>query len=199
YESDRVTISVGQGIAETPLQMPAAVAAIANDGLLMRPYVVQQIIERDDARWIDPREVHRMAEDDHIRWMQPQAVRQVVSVQTARTLTRMMTAAVDEETTLAQVSGYRVAGKSGTAEIPVPGGYHPTDTIASFVGYLPADDPAFVILVVINKPQTSPWGGTVAAPVFARIAQQLVILFDVPPDHVRREIVSNQQINPTVH
>ena len=199
YESDLGTNSFGQGVAVTPLQMTVAVAAIANDGLLMRPYVVQQIVERDDAHWIDPREVHRMAEDDHIRWMQPQAVRQVVSVETARTLTRMMTAAVDEETTLAQVSGYRVAGKSGTAEIPVPGGYHPTHTIASFVGYLPADDPAFVILVVINKPQTSPWGGQVAAPAFARIAQQLVILFDVPPDHVRREIVANQQVSPAVH
>ncbi len=168
HESDLGTNSFGQGIAVTPLQMAVAVAAIANDGLLMKPYVVQQIIE-----------------GDRIRSVRPTVVRRAVLAQTARTLTNMMVVAVEQETKLAQVPGYRVAGKTGTAQIPVPGGYHPTLTVASFVGYLPADDPAFVILVVIHKPQTSPWGSQVAAPVFARIAQRLVTLFDVPPDDIR--------------
>ena len=169
HESDLGTNSFGQGIAVTPLQMAVAVAAIANDGLLMKPYVVQQIIE-----------------DDQVRSVQPTVVRRAVLAPTAHTLTQMMTVAVEQEIPLAQVPGYRVAGKTGTAQIPVPGGYHPTLTVASFVGYLPADDPAFVILVVIHKPQTSPWGSQVAAPVFARIARQLVNLFDVPPDAVRQ-------------
>jgi len=169
HESDLGTNSFGQGIAVTPLQMAVAVAAIANDGLLMKPYAVQQIIE-----------------GDRIRSVQPTVVRRVVLAPTARTLTQMMTVAVEQEIPLAQVPGYRVAGKTGTAQIPVPGGYHPTLTVASFVGYLPADDPALVILVVIHKPQTSPWGSQVAAPVFARIARQLVNLFDVPPDEVRQ-------------
>jgi cell division protein FtsI/penicillin-binding protein 2 len=168
HESDLGTNSFGQGIAVTPLQMTMAVAAVANDGLLMKPYMVQQI-----------------QEDDRTLWVQPTVVRRAVLSQTARTLTDMLAVAVQQETELAQVPGYRVAGKTGTAQIPVPGGYHPTLTVASFAGYLPADDPAFVILVVINKPRTSPWGNQVAAPVFANIAKQLVVLFDVPPDNVR--------------
>jgi cell division protein FtsI/penicillin-binding protein 2 len=129
--------------------------------------------------------VQQIIEGDRTLSVQPTVVRRVVLAQTARTLTNMLVVAVDQENGSAQVPGYRVAGKTGTAQIPVPGGYHPTLTVASFAGYLPADDPAFVILVVINKPQTSPWGGQVAAPVFARIAQQLVVLFDVPPDDIR--------------
>jgi cell division protein FtsI/penicillin-binding protein 2 len=115
-------------------------------------------------------------------------VRRAILPESARTLTEMLVTAVSQETELAQVPGYRVAGKTGTAEIPVPGGYHPTLTVASFAGYLPAEDPALVILVVINKPKTSPWGGKVAAPVFARIAQQLIILFDVPPVALRHAV-----------
>jgi len=174
HESDLGTNSFGQGIAVTPLQMAMAVATIANDGLLMKPYIVQQI-----------------QEDDRALWVQPTVVRRAVLAQTARTLTDMLATAVQQETELAQVPGYRVAGKTGTAQIPVPGGYHPTLTVASFAGFLPADDPAFVILVVINKPKTSPWGNLVAAPVFAHIAQQLVILFDVPPDNVRLARLGN--------
>jgi cell division protein FtsI/penicillin-binding protein 2 len=168
HESDLGTNSFGQGIAVTPLQMAIAVAAIANDGLLMKPYVVQEITEGE--RTVS---------------VQPMVVRRAVLPPTADTLTQMLAVAVERETELAKVPGYRVAGKTGTAQIPVPGGYHPNLTVASFVGYLPADDPAFLILVVINKPQTSPWGGQVAAPVFAKIAQQMVTLFDVPPDHIR--------------
>ena len=168
HESDLGTNSFGQGVAVTPLQMAMAVATIANDGLLMKPYIVQQV--QEDGRTFS---------------VQPTVVRRAVLAQTARTLTDMLAVAVQQETELARVPGYRVAGKTGTAQIPVPGGYHPTLTVASFAGYLPADDPAFVILVVINKPKTSPWGNQVAAPVFADIARQLVTLFDVPPDNVR--------------
>ncbi len=111
----------------------------------------------------------------------------------------MLVKAVIQETELAQVPGYRVAGKTGTAQIPVPGGYHPSLTVASFAGFLPADDPRLVILVVIDKPQTSPWGGQVAAPVFARIAQQLVVLFDIPPDEIRLNHRASQEIATADH
>jgi cell division protein FtsI (penicillin-binding protein 3) len=168
HESDLGTNSFGQGIAVTPLQMAVALVAVANDGLLLKPHVVQQF-----------------SEGDHMVSVEPTVVRRVILAQTAQTLTDMLVTAVNQETELAQVPGYRVAGKTGTAQIPVPGGYHPTLTIASFAGFLPADDPALLILVVIQKPQTSPWGGEVAAPVFARIAQQLVVLFDIAPDQIR--------------
>ncbi|GAB4535498.1 MAG: penicillin-binding protein 2 [Anaerolineae bacterium] len=177
HESDLGTNSFGQGIAVTPLQMAVAMLAVANDGLLMKPYVVQQFIE-----------------GERVVTAQPTVVRRVILAQTARTLTEMLVAAVNQETELAQVPGYRVAGKTGTAQIPVPGGYHPTLTVASFAGYLPADDPALLILVVIHKPQTSPWGGQVAAPVFARIAQQLVVLLDIPPDEIRLSHMPSERI-----
>ena len=180
HESDLGTNSFGQGIAVTPLQMAAAMVAVANDGLLLKPYVVQQFIE-----------------GEQVVSVKPTVVRRVILAQTAQTLTDMLVAAVNQETELAQVPGYRVAGKTGTAQIPVPGGYHPNLTVASFAGYLPADEPALVILVVIHKPQTSPWGGQVAAPVFARIAEQLVVLFDIPPDEIRLSQSASQTIAVT--
>jgi cell division protein FtsI/penicillin-binding protein 2 len=182
HESDLGTNSFGQGIAVTPLQMAVAMVAVANDGLLMKPYIVQEFIEGD--RTVS---------------VQPTVVRRVILAQTAQTLTDMLITAVNQETELAQVPGYRVAGKTGTAQIPVPGGYHPTLTVASFAGYLPADDPALMILVVIHKPQTSPWGGQVAAPVFARIAQQLVVLFDIPPDEIRLSQTATQEMAVADH
>ncbi len=182
HESDLGTNSFGQGIAVTPLQMAVAMVAVANDGLLLKPYVVQQFIE-----------------GERVVSVKPTVVRRVILAQTAQTLTDMLVAAVNQETELAQVPGYRVAGKTGTAQIPVPGGYHPNLTVASFAGYLPADEPALMILVVIHKPQTSPWGGQVAAPVFARIAQQLVVLFDIPPDEIRLSQSASQTIAVTDH
>ncbi len=182
HESDLGTNSFGQGIATTPLQMAAAMVAVANDGLLLKPYIVQQFIEGDRTLSV-----------------QPTVVRRVILAQTAQTLTDMLVKAVIQETELAQVPGYSVAGKTGTAQIPVPGGYHPSLTVASFAGFLPADDPALVILVVIDKPQTSPWGGQVAAPVFASIAQQLVVIFDIPPDEIRLNHTASQEIATADH
>ena len=172
-ESDLGRNSFGQAIDATPLQVATAIAAMANGGLLMRPYVVQAI-----------------SDGNGIVQTAPKAVRRAVTAQTAHTLTRMLEAVVEQYTTLAQVPGYRVAGKSGTSQVWVPGGYHPTATIASFAGYLPSDDAAMLILVVIKRPKVSPYGGQVAAPVFSRIAQQLVVLLDVPPDDVRRQVVT---------
>jgi len=99
-------------------------------------------------------------------------------------VTEMMVQAVDREISEAYMPGYTVAGKTGTAEIPTLGGYKSDETIASFVGYAPAYDPKFVVLVKIDRPHTSPWGSKVAAPVFRRIAQFLFNYMDIPPDRV---------------
>jgi cell division protein FtsI (penicillin-binding protein 3) len=159
---DLATNSFGQAISVTPLQLTAAVASIANGGILMRPYLVRQVVE--------PRT------QKVVRETQPQPVRQVVSRETATTLLTMLVSAVENgETRGALVPGYKVAGKTGTASIPDPvnGGYDPKLTIASFVGVVPVDDPQFVILVKIDKPQEEPWGSLVAKPAFGIIAQEL--------------------------
>ncbi len=169
-ESDLGRNSFGQAMAATPLQVAVAIASIANGGLLMKPYVVQAITDNDGNSIITS----------------PKPIRRTITAQSAHIVTRMLEKAVEQETTLARVPGYRVAGKSGTAQVYVVGGYHPTATIASFAGYLPSDDPAVLILVVLRRPQTSPWGSQVAAPVFARVAKELMVLLDVPPDAVRQ-------------
>ncbi len=170
YESDLGTNSFGQGVAVTPLQMITAVAAVANGGHLMKPYVVDRIVD-----------------DQGALITQPTVVRQVVSAQTAEQLTDMLVEAVERGAEMATVPGYDIAGKTGTAQIPIPGEgqYDPELTIASFVGYAPADDPQFIALVKIDKPRLDPWGAEVAAPVFRIIAERLFVLLDVPPDSVR--------------
>jgi len=168
HESDLGTNSFGQGLAVTPLQMITAVAAVANDGLMMKPHVLEKIVD-----------------DQHVSPVQPVAVRRVVSPQTAEQLTSMLVEAVQKETDLAAVPGYKIAGKTGTAQVPIPGGYHPSWTIASFIGYAPPEDPAFIVLVNIDKPVVEPWGSKVAAPVFKAVAEQLFVLLGIPPDEAR--------------
>jgi cell division protein FtsI (penicillin-binding protein 3) len=168
YRSDLGTNSFGQGVAVTPLQMITAVAAVANRGSLMKPHVVERIVD-----------------DRGVFVTQPTKVRQVVSTQTAEQLTDMLVEAVERGAEMAAVPGYDIAGKTGTAQIPVGDHYDPELTIASFVGYAPADDPRFITLVKIDKPRLDPWGAEVAAPVFKTIAERLFVLMDIPPDSIR--------------
>jgi cell division protein FtsI/penicillin-binding protein 2 len=168
HASDLGANSFGQGIAVTPLQMAVAVAAIANDGQMMKPYIVQRIVSNEQDIAVNPI-----------------ITRRAVSAETAHTLTDMLATALERANSEALLPGYRVAGKTGTAEIPVPGGYHPTLTLGSFAGYLPADDPQVLVLVIIDRPLGSRWGSKTAAPTFKRIAEQLVVLLDIPPDDVR--------------
>jgi cell division protein FtsI/penicillin-binding protein 2 len=100
-------------------------------------------------------------------------------------MTYMLTEVIEEGATKAQVPGYRIAGKTGTAQIPTAYGYHPSDTIASFVGYAPADDPQFIVLVKLDKPTASPWGSQTAAPTFRAIAERLFVYMQIPPDEIR--------------
>ncbi len=105
----------------------------------------------------------------------------------------MLVEALQRADAKALVPGYQVAGKTGTAQIPVPGGYHPTLTLTSFAGYLPADDPQVLILVIIDRPTTSRWGSQTAAPTFRSIAEQIVVMLNIPPDDVRLAMNNNEQ------
>lgn len=166
--ADLATNSFGQAISVTPLQVAAAVGAIANNGVLMRPYVVEQVRDPVDGRVV--------------RSARPQAVRQVVSPQTAKTVLGMLVSSLEEgETTGVLIPGYKVGGKTGTASIPIAGGYDPKWTIASFVGVALAHDPQVVILVKIDRPQDEPWGALIAKPVFGILASDLLLYLRIPP------------------
>ncbi len=176
HESDLGTNSFGQGIAVTPLQIATAIAAVANEGVLMKPYIVERIV--DSERSVT---------------MQPTVIRQAIKKETAETLTNMLVDALDRADSEAQVKGYRVAGKTGTAQIPVPGGYHPTLTLASFAGFFPASNPQVLVLVIIDRPATSKWGSETAAPTFQRIASQLAVMLNISPDDVHVAMQGSDQ------
>ena len=168
--SDLATNSFGQGIAVTPIQMISAVAAIANGGKLLRPYIVQSRIAGDYAMVTQPTMVH-----------------QVIQPETATRITELMVHVVKTGNQMAQVSGYSVAGKSGTAEIATEEGYIQDETIATFIGFAPADDPQIVVLVKLDRPDPaiSRWAAYTATPIFSRIAHRLFEHLNIPPDAVR--------------
>lgn len=164
--SDLATNAFGQGIAVTPLQMATAACVIANGGVLIKPHVVDSMVFR--GRLVHP---------------DTEPVRRVIKPATAEAVTDMMTSVVADDmgTPAAQVPGYTVAGKTGTAQIATDYGYHPTDTIHSFVGFVPAEKPAFVALVKLDVPRAYPWADGTAAPTFAQLAKQVLPLLGVPP------------------
>lgn len=165
------SLSIGQEIAVTPLQLIAAFAAVANGGVLMQPRIVQRIDRGYEVQHIAP----------EVRW-------RVLSRQTAEKLTAILTEVVTYGTgKLAAVPGYTVAGKTGTAQKvdPQRGGYSTSKVSATFVGYVPAEQPQLAILVTLDEPQTSQWGGMTAAPVFQRIAQQALPYLHIPPSQAQ--------------
>ena len=156
------TVPIGLGIAVTPLQMAAAYATIANKGVRMAPRLVLKI----GGHRVKPARGHR-----------------VVSRSTARKVMAMLRDVVVQGTgTEAAIPGYTVAGKTGTANKPTSRGYSTTKYVASFVGIVPARNPRLVVTVVIDEPQGTIWGGVVAAPAFAKIAQFDLQYLEVPPD-----------------
>ena len=160
-------IPIGHGIAVTPIQMAAAYGAIANRGVWLEPRLVARVGET-------PRTVSRR--------------RRVVSRAVASHLVRMLTNVVAEGTgTEAAIQGYTVAGKTGTAAKPDErGGYSTSRYVASFVGFVPARAPRLVILVTVDEPRGTIWGGVAAAPAFAAIARFGLQYFEVPPDNPPR-------------
>jgi cell division protein FtsI/penicillin-binding protein 2 len=171
YDADLATNSFGQGLSATTIQMVMAISSLANDGKMMAPHIVRSLV--NNGRQYNT---------------SPQVVGLPVSVETAHTITEMLAESLETESSDALVDGYRVAGKTGTAEIPTPYGYTSNMTNASFVGWGPVDDPRFLVYVWLEKPMTSPWGSVVAAPVFRQAAERLVVLMNIPPDHVREEL-----------
>jgi cell division protein FtsI/penicillin-binding protein 2 len=165
YGSIAGDIPIGQGISVTPIQLAAAYAAIANGGVWEQPHVVDHL---GDA----PTPGHKE--------------RRIVSAEVARQMMTMLRGVVDEAVgtgTLARVPGYNVAGKTGTAAKPdVHGGYSTSDYVASFIGAVPATDPKLVILVSVDSPRGSIWGGVVAAPAFAEIARFELQYLEILPD-----------------
>ncbi len=171
YDADLGTNSFGQGVSVTPVQMVTAVAALANQGKMVTPHVVKAIVDKGYQYDIPT-----------------QVTSQPISAETAAAVTEMLAQSLEEESSVALVEGYRLAGKTGTAEIPTPYGYTSDVTNASFVGWGPVDDPQFVVYIWIEKPTASIWGSVVAAPVFRQVVERLVVLMDIPPDAVRQSL-----------
>jgi cell division protein FtsI (penicillin-binding protein 3) len=176
---DAGTISFGQGISVSALQLASAASAIANEGLLMKPYIVQAITDQNGHL---------------LKSFEPRIVRRVVSEKTARTLVRIMQTVITKGGTgvKAAIEGYTVCGKTGTAQkIDEKGEYSDGKFISSFVGFAPAKKSEVVILVVIDEPQDQHYGSIVAAPVFRKIAHKILSYMNIPPkSKTNRLIVS---------
>lgn len=165
---DVATTSFGQGVAVTPIQLVRAVAAIANHGILPVPRVVDKMGEGREGTW----EQEIPAKDEG----------RVISEDAAAKITEMMIEAVRAgEAKWAAPKGFLIAGKTGTAQIPIAGHYSPEKTIASFIGFAPADDPEFVMLVSLREPTSSPFGSETAAPLWFSIARDLFPYFGIGP------------------
>jgi len=161
----------GQGVTVTPLQLLTAVSALANHGTMMTPYIVAE----------------RSYADGRVVVTEPRPYGYPISAHTADLVAEMMANTVDARVKNAQIPGYRIAGKSGTAQIPVPGGYDPVNVITSFVGFGPLPDPELLILVKLDRPQNDinlRWGTQTAAPIFQRVMARLFVLQGIPPSNM---------------
>ena len=169
---DITRIPMGQSVAVTPLQMVTAMSSIANGGKLMKPMIVSEITDETGRK---------------VATFAPEMVRQVISAETARKITSALKDVVSKKGTAAKaaVPGFRVAGKTGTAQKVDPrGGYLSGRYVTSFVGFMPADDPRFTLMVLLDDPSAKPgetFGGTVAGPVFARMAEKMARYLDLQP------------------
>jgi cell division protein FtsI/penicillin-binding protein 2 len=168
-EPDIAMISFGQGIAVTPLQMATAVAAVANGGVLVKPRIVRQISYQAGTS---------------VKGIPVESRGRVVSKHTSSEMLGVMEMTVDRGTAMgARIPGYRIGGKTGTAQKPRTDGrgYDPGKYVASFVGVFPIDDPTYLVLVLVDTPRGSIWGSTVAIPIFRQIATKVLDYYDVMP------------------
>lgn len=176
YESDLGTNAFGQGVATTPIQLLTAISAVANGGAMMQPHLLEKVVDEDVAHST-----------------QPQVLGRPISADVANALSAMLATSVEREASAALLPGYRLAGKTGTAQIPIPGGYDKVKTITTFVGWGPIDDPKFIVLVKLDKPGASIWGSETAAPTFGELVKRLVVLMEIPPDEVRGQLAASGQ------
>jgi len=182
---DVATHAFGQGISTTPLQMVMAYAAIANGGFLMRPYVTRRVVSPRGEVLLDN---------------QPHVVRRVISEKNSKLLASMLRDVTNEggTGTMANIEGFEVAGKTGTAQKAdtVHGGYS-KKRVASFVGFVPANDPRLVALVLIDEPEAQVYGGVVAAPAFRNIAQGALRRLAVAPEKATPVSATAKQMDST--
>jgi len=167
-DADLATVSFGQGISVTPIQLVTATSAIANGGKLVQPHIVKKI-------------VHSAGEEEIIA---SKETRQVISPAVAATTSAMMVSVVENGFgEPAKVPGYKIAGKTGTAQVPNENGpgYDPSQKITSFIGFAPVEDPQFVMLVRLDNPGGDVWGASTAAPVFKEIAEEIFRYYQIPP------------------
>jgi len=164
----------GQSVSVSVVQLASAISSVANDGKMMAPHVVKAVV------------------DQGVQYDTPlRVVSQPIKAETAHTLSDMLAVSLEEEASNALVDGYRVAGKTGTADIAIPGqGYTGELTNASFVGWGPVDDPKFLIYVWLEEPRTDKWGSVIAAPVFSEAFKTVAQLMNLPPDDIRKQTVS---------
>ncbi|MGE5576395.1 MAG: penicillin-binding transpeptidase domain-containing protein [Syntrophothermus sp.] len=167
---DLANIGFGQGLGVTPLQLLTAISAIANDGRLVKPYLVKEI---------------RGADGRLIKENQPTEIRQVLSFKTAREMRRILrSVVVNGSGKRADIEGYRVAGKTGTAQVPEAGRYSDSKVVSSFVGFTPAEDPVIAGLVALYEPTSQEtFGGVIAAPVFRTVVADVLNYLKVPPKY----------------
>ncbi|MEK7495356.1 MAG: penicillin-binding protein 2 [Patescibacteria group bacterium] len=165
YPIDYATVTFGQGIAITPIQMIRAFASIINGGYLMKPYIVQKIISKNK-----------------ITEIKPQVERRVVSQMTSEIIRKMLISTVENaEAKWDRPKGFLIGGKTGTAQVPIKGIYDASKTIASFIGFAPANNPKFLTFVVLYEPQSSQWGSETAAPLFFEITKDLIVYYGISP------------------
>jgi cell division protein FtsI/penicillin-binding protein 2 len=167
YPIDAATMPFGQGISVTAMQLVRGFAAVINGGYLMRPYIVKEVVE-----------------DGYKKVREPQIQRRVLSEKTSRIMRKMLVDTVAHAEAKWDIpEGFTFGGKTGTAQIALEGKYDASKTIASFIGFVPADDPEFLVLTVIQEPGSSSWGSETAAPLFFDIAKELLIYYNIPAEN----------------
>ena len=167
-ELDVATASFGQGIAVTGIQMLSIAQTIANHGMTMKPMLVRSVTQNGQTITVEPKQVGKPISED-----------------TANQVTNMMIGATEYgDAKWALPKGYSIAGKTGTAQVPVAGHYDQEKTVASFVGFAPANDPKFVMLVKLREPQSSPWGSETAAPLWFSIAKDVFVRLNISPNGI---------------
>lgn len=164
---DYATVTFGQGIVVTPIQMVRAFSAVINGGNLMRPYIVKAM-----KTGLTTQEV------------KPKLDKKILSQKTSDIVKKMLVSTVEHgEYKWAIPEGYHIGGKTGTAQIAIGGKYDASKTIASFIGFAPADKPKFIALVVLKEPKSSIYGSETAAPIFFEIAKELLYYYNIPPSN----------------
>lgn len=166
YPLDVATVGFGQGILVTPIELLSAFSVFANEGKRMEPHLVSKI-ETTDGEEIK---------------ISPKVISKPVSAKTAKVMTEILVNAVNKGVLKwTKPKGYRIAGKTGTAQVAIAGHYDPNKTIASFIGFAPADNPKFSMLVILENATKGTFGSVTAAPIFFNIAKQVLVYYGIPP------------------